>query len=133
MFSVDEGNNKAMKIERLHSMAPPFKCPMLLEKPLGGDGIQPSSTTVDQPPTQQAVKAPMSTSIINPAVEKGKENPYTKLGINKCYKYNKSGHKSNECSKRKQVNMADYEDEDEVQIETEPEDFDFTKEHGGFL
>ena len=35
--------------------------------------------------------------------------------------------------KRKQVNMADYEDEDEVQIETKSEDSDFTEEHGDLI
>ena len=107
VFSIDEAHNKAMKIDRLHSRAPPFRRPMLLEEPLWGEGIQPSSMTVDQPPTQQTVKAPMSTPTTNPAVAKGKENSYTKPGISKCYTCDDLGHNSNECPKRKQVNMAD--------------------------
>jgi len=51
VFFVDEAHNKGMKIERLHSRAPSLRRPMLIEEPLGGEGIQPSSTTVDQPPT----------------------------------------------------------------------------------
>ena len=56
-FIIDEAHNKAIKIERLHRRALPFRRPMLLEEPLGGEGIHPSSTSVDQPPTQQTVKA----------------------------------------------------------------------------
>ena len=37
------------------------------------------------------------------------------------------GHRSNECHKRRPINMADYEDEDEVLIETKPEDSYFVK------
>jgi len=37
---------------------------------------------------------------------------------------------SNECSKRRPVNIADYEEEDDVIIETEPKDSDFIEEHG---
>jgi len=128
VFSVDEAHNKAMKNERLHSRVPPFKRPMLLEKSLGGDGIQPNSMTVDQPPTQQAVKAPMSTPTTNSVVAKGKKNPYTKPEIDKCYRCDEHGHKSNEGPKRRPVNMVDYEDEDEMQIETEPEDSDFAED-----
>ena len=78
-------------------------------------------------------KAPVSTPTINPAVAKGKENPYTKPGISKCYKCGEPEHKSNEYPKRRQVNMADYEEEDEVQIEIEPEDSDFAEEHGDLV
>jgi len=51
-------------------------------------------------------KAFMSTPTTNPALKKGKENPYTKPGISKCYKYGEPEHKSNERLKRRQVNMA---------------------------
>ena len=57
VFSVDEAQNKAMKIERLYNKDSPFRRPMLLEEPLGVEGIQPSFTSVDQPPIQQTVKA----------------------------------------------------------------------------
>jgi len=59
---------------------------------------------------------------------KGKENPDAKLEVGKCYRCGEPRHKSNECLKRRPVNMADYEDEDEVLIETESEDSDFVEE-----
>jgi len=37
--------------------------------------------------------------------------------INKCYRCNELGHKSNEYPKRRQVNMEDYGEEDDVLIE----------------
>jgi len=61
---------------------------------------------------------------------KSKENPYAKPGVGKYYKCGESGHKSNECPKKRPVNMKDYEDEDEVLIETEPKNFDFVEEDG---
>ena len=87
VFSIDVFHNKTMKIERLHSRALPFRHPMLLEKPLGGEGIQPSFMTVDQPPTQQTINAPVlapATTIT--AAAKSKENSYSKSGIDKCYR-----------------------------------------------
>jgi len=33
VFSVDEAHNKALKIERLQSRAPLFRCPMSIEEP----------------------------------------------------------------------------------------------------
>jgi len=63
-------------------------------------------------------------------VAKGKENPYAKPVVGKYYRCNDLEHKPNECTRRRQVNMADYEDEDKVKIETEPEDSDFAEEHG---
>ena len=41
----------------------------------------------------------------------------------------KPGHKSNECLRRRQVNIADYEDVDKVKIEIKLEDSDFVEEH----
>jgi len=81
-----------------------------------------------QPLTQPTAKASASTATTS-AVVKNKENPYTNLEIGKCYRCGEPEHKSNECPKRRQVNIADYEEE-EVQIETEPEDSDFVKENG---
>jgi len=95
MFSVDEAHNKTMKIERLHNRVSPFRRSMLLEDPLGGEGIQPSSTTVGQPPTQQTVKAPVSApTTTTTAAVKSKENPYTKPGVDKCYRCGEPGHRS---------------------------------------
>ena len=62
---------------------------------------------------------------------KGKKNSYAKPGVGKCYKCVKPRHKSNECLKRRPVNMVDYEDEDEVLIETEQEDSNFVEEGEG--
>ena len=48
---------------------------MLTEEPLDGEGIQLSFTTVNQPQTQQMVKAPVSAlAIKNHAVAKGKKS-----------------------------------------------------------
>ena len=70
----------------------------------------------------------MSTPTTNPAIAKGKENPYIKPGIGKCYRCSQLVHKSDKCTNRRQVNMADYEEEDDVQIETKSEDSDFVEE-----
>ena len=69
-------------------------------------------------------------SVLTTAAAKSKENPYTEPDVDKCYRCGESEHKSNECLRRKQVNMADYKDEDKVEIEIKPEDSDFAKEHG---
>ena len=58
---------------------------------------------------------------------KGKENPYAKPDAGKGYMCGDPGYKTNECPKKRQVNMADY--EDDVKFKTEPEDFDFAEEH----
>ena len=80
----------------------------------------------DQSPAQQTVKAHVSAPATITAATRSKENPYTKPGIDKCYRCGEPEHKSNECPKRRQVNMADY-DEDKVKIETEPKETDFTE------
>ena len=59
---------------------------------------------------------------------KDKENSYAKPGVGKCYRCGEPEYMSNECPKRRPVNMTDYEDEDEVLIEIEPEDSDFVEE-----
>ena len=75
-------------------------------------------------------KASMSTPVITLAIAKRKDNPCTKSGVGKCYRYSEPGHRFNEYPKRSPVNMADIEEEDDVLIKTEPEDSDFIKEHG---
>ena len=68
------------------------------------------------------------------ATAKSKENPYTKPGVGKCYMCGEYGHKSNECSKRKKVNMTDDEDDEEEEFENEESNnFDFVDEHGEFV
>jgi len=61
---------------------------------------------------------------------KGKKNSYAKSNVGKCYRCDEHRNKSNECPKRRQVNIADYDDENKVKIETEPEDSYFAEEHG---
>ena len=82
--------------------------------------MQQSSTSVDRPPAHKATNGPTTNLVTAVApTTKGKENPYTKPGVGKCYKCGESGYKSNECPRRREVNTADYEDEDEVKIEIE--------------
>ena len=69
-----------------------------------------------QPLVQLTTKASTSISTITPAIAKRKDNSYFKLRIGKCYRCDEPRHKSNECPKRKQVNMVDYEEEDDVLI-----------------
>ena len=109
-FSIDEAHNKALKVEIL-------QCRTLLSKPL---------TPIKETTTETSAIAPMRTAA---PVAKGKENLYVKSGVGKYYRCDELGHKSNECQRRRQVNIADYESEDEVKIETELEDSDFVKEH----
>jgi len=72
VFSVDEARNKAMKIERLQRRAPHFKCLMSMEEPLDGEGIQLSSTMIDQLLAQQTVKVPVPAPITTTAAAKNK-------------------------------------------------------------
>jgi len=85
---------------------------------------------IDQPPAQQTVKTSVSAPATTTAAAKSKENAYTKPEIDKCYTYREPGHRSNECLKRNQVNIADY--RDGVVIE-ETNDSDFAEEHGDFV
>ena len=69
-----------------------------------------------------------STTIIT--VIKSKGNSYSKSGIDKCYRCGETGHRSNECPKMKQANIADYRDEGEGVMIEEASDSDFAQEHG---
>ena len=112
VFSVEEAHNKALKIERLQSRAPPFRRSMPIEKSTSGIGVQLNFTMLDRSPVRQLTNAPVSApTTTNPPATKSKENPYAKFGVGKCYRYGEPGHKSNECPKKKQVNMIDYKDE----------------------
>ena len=103
MFSIDEAHNKAMTIERLQSRAPPSKRQLSIEEPEEGNLVQLSSTTAGQPLVQPTAKSSTSTPTTTPAVARSKDNPYSKPEIDKCYKCDEHGHKSNERPKRRQV------------------------------
>ena len=75
-------------------------------------------------------KTSTSTPIITLAVANVKDNLYSKPRIGNCYRCGELGHKSNECRKRIQVTMVDYEEKDDVLIETELEGSDFVGKHG---
>ena len=45
------------------------------------------------------------------AVAKSKDISYSKLEIGKCYRCGENGYKSNECPKRRKINMVDYQDD----------------------
>ena len=62
-------------------------------------------------------------------IAKRKDNSYTKLKVVKCYRCEEPGHTSNDCPKRRFVNVADYEEKADVLIETEPEDSNFVEGH----
>ena len=129
IFSIDEVHNKAIKIERLQNRASPFKS--VAKKTWGSIRTQQSFTSSDRPPTHKATGAPTANPVMTAApATMSKENPNTKPGIGKCYRCDEIGHKSNECPRRRQVNMAYYECEDEVKIDTESEDSDFAEKHG---
>jgi len=88
VFSADEAQNKAMKIERLQNRALSFKG--ALEKTSGGSRTQQASISSEQPPAHKAIDAPP----VNPTTAaapttKAKENAYAKLGVSKCYRYGK--------------------------------------------
>ena len=66
------------------------------------------------------------------SLAKNKDNPYVKPKVSKCYRCGKPGHRSNECLKRKQVNVANYRDDEGVMIEDEI-DSDFAEENGDLV
>ena len=128
---VDEAHNKAMKIERLQSKAPPFRRPTPIEESASDVRVQSSPAMVDRPPVHQSTNTSASTPLTTIIVAaKNKENPYAKPVIGKCYKCGVPEHRSNECFKRKQVNIADYRDEGEWVAIEEASDSDFVEEYG---
>jgi len=54
MFFVNEAHNKAMKIERLQSRAPPFRPPSPIEESTSDAGVQLSLTMIDRLPVRQS-------------------------------------------------------------------------------
>jgi len=117
-----------MKIERLQSRAIPFRRSTQFEET---QARADSQLSVDRPTTHRSTNPPATTlETIATTPAKSKKNPYTKPGVGKCHKCGEPEHKFNECPERRQVDMADYENEGEVEIETEPDDSDFAEEHG---
>ena len=75
---------------------------MSIEEPSAGKRIQPSFTTDDQPLVELTIEATMSApTTTTTTAAKGKENPYAKPSVDKCYKCGGPGHRSNECPKRR--------------------------------
>ena len=87
MFYVDEAQNKAMKIERLQNRAPPSRHSLSIEEPVGNDEVPPSFTTTGQPIVQSPAKSLYIDTNNNPNDRKSKDNPYTKHGVGKCYRW----------------------------------------------
>jgi len=76
--------------------------------------------------TNTPASAPATTA----TATKSKENSYAKPGVDKCYGCREPGHKSNECPKRKQVKMTDYEDDEREGFKIEElNDFNFADKH----
>ena len=73
VFSIDAAQNKAMKIERLRSKAPPFMHPLSIEELIGDNGVPPNSMTAGQLIVQPKAKASTSTPTTNPAIGKRKK------------------------------------------------------------
>jgi len=96
MFSVNEANNKALKINRLQSTDPPFRHSMPIEKSTSDVRVQPSFTMIDRQSTNALASAQ---AITTAAAAKSKENPYAKPGVGKNYRCGELGHKSNGCPK----------------------------------
>jgi len=123
VFSVNEAATRPLRLKDC-------KTESVAEKTSSSTKTQQGSTSGDRPPARKATDAftanPATTA--TPTI-KGKENSYAKPGVGKCYRCGEPKHKSNKCPRR-QVNMADYEDEDEVNVDIEPEEFDFSEEYG---
>jgi len=120
ILSVDEAHNKALKVEILQSKTPSFRRQTPIEEFASDAGVQPSSTIVDRPPVFQPTNVFASTPATTiTAAADSKENLYTKPVIDKCYRCGEIGLRSNECPKRKQVNITDYKDDGEKDVEIE--------------
>jgi len=74
---------------------------------------------VDRQPARPSINTPASAPEKTTATTKSKENSYTKPRVGKCYRCEEPGHRSNKCLKRKQINMANYEDDGEEEVKIE--------------
>jgi len=85
VFSIDEAHNEALKIKRLQNRASSFK--NVTGKTSSSTRTQQSSTSGDQSPAHKATDALTTNPMTMPALTtKGKEIPYAKPGVGKCYK-----------------------------------------------
>jgi len=83
VFSVDEAQNKAMKIERLHNKTLPFK--RAAERTSGNTRAQQGSTSSERPPARKAIDTPLAKPAMAVGLTtKGKENLYAKPEVGKC-------------------------------------------------
>ena len=104
----------------MQSRALPFKG--AAERTSSNTRAQQDFTSSERPPALKAIDtSPANSTTIAALTTKRKENPYAKLRIGKYYRCGEPRHRSNECPKRRPLNMADYEDDDEVLLETESE------------
>jgi len=125
LYSIDEAQNKTMKVVRLQNKALPFK--NTSKRTSGGTQTQWGSISNERTPAHKAIDVlPANPATTAVHATKCKNNSYAKPGVGKCYWCGEPGHRSNKCPKRRPVNMADYEDEDEDEVQ----DSDFVEEEG---
>jgi len=126
VFSVNETQNKAMRLRGCR--AERYLSKAQQKRHLAVQELNKSQHQVSDLQPARHLMPLQQTRRRQPPHLKGKENPYAKPRVGKCYKCDEPGHRSNECPKKKSVNMADYEDKDEVLIDNELEDSDFVEE-----
>ena len=117
VFSIDEAHNKILKVERLQNRALLFRRPTPIKESTSGIRVQSGSTMIDWP-AHQSTNAPASAPTTStPTTAKNKENIYIKPKVGKCYRCGEFEHRSNECPKKRQPNLTDYEDDGEEEVE----------------